>query len=201
MGRLVVSFAVGLVVLSANSVLACDEAVPPPGGFPNNPIAVSPDGSFRDGNYRLEISGQFFKPNIDGGPIRNIGGGRIGQRQVELAGCSSADRLLFVDCTTGEAIIIWGIPVLEPVDLGDGTSFVCVEGGSCSSIALLQPPFGPISLSSETKVSQVRAIAEVEGYGMVTDVSGELKGVRRRDRYDPFLGCKLFYPDSAGAQN
>lgn len=201
MGRATIAIIVAMASLAATNVLACDAAVPPPGGFPNRPITVSADGSFRDGNFRLEIRGQVFKPSVGGGPIRDIGGGRVGQRQFQFEGCSSSERLLFVDCTTNESIMIYGKQVLEPVALGDGSFIACVSGGTCSSIALIQPPFGPIALSAETTIAQVRAVAEANRFGTVIDVSGELRGIRRRDRYDPYLGCKLFYPDSAGAQN
>ena len=75
-----------------------------------------------------------------------------------------------------------------------------VPGGHiASSITEIQHPKGPIRLS-KMSVSEVAAVAKAYDYTFTVDVMGEIGKMRKKNRYDPFMGCKIFYPDSIGAK-
>lgn len=101
-------------------------------------------------------------------------------------GCEGAFQdLLVVDCTTGSAILVGGL--LNGPD--DDVLF---------SARALQPPYGPLALTPATTIPDVAALAAREGWSVVTDVPAF--AIRRgpQNAFDPFMGCRIFYPGSAG---
>jgi hypothetical protein len=62
------------------------------------------DGSFTD------AASDDFDYGFDGGPVRDLGGGRVGQVLTTTITCYGEQWLLFADCTAGSAIIVPGLP-------------------------------------------------------------------------------------------
>lgn len=171
--------AAALVALAPTASLACPPA--DPGAAFDLPVVTTSDGSFERASENDEAS-VFY-----GEPARDIGGGRVGQRIVEGM-CLPAQLLLFADCTTGEAIVVHGIPVLADD-----------EAGFSTSVRALQPPRGPLALTAATTVAEVAAMAAREGWRVTTDVQGLAAARGPGNRFDPFMGCRVLYPGSAGA--
>ena len=145
------------------------------------PISVAPDCSFsgaEDHQWR----------SLRGGPAVDLGGEAVGQR-IEFFSCSITESLLVVDCQNREMISIFGEPV-HPAGVVPNHY----------SVDLLYPPGGAIQLTSETTVGQLVVISEAEGYSYHTNVLDRLNRMEPHNRYDPYCGCRLFYPESAGAQ-
>jgi hypothetical protein len=157
-------------VLGPVAVSACEPL--PPDRIPDDrPITVYSDGSFIDAS---DDDGWY---SFGGGPARDIGGGRVGQ-VLAFEECDTvSEHLLVVDCTTGSAILV---------------------AGNYSTRAL-QPPHGPLALTPATTVAEVAALAAREGWRVETDVMGWAGERERRNRFDPFMGCEIFYPGSVGA--
>ena len=122
-----------------------------------------------------------------------VGGGRVGQVIETEGGCQVAQDLLFVDCTTGSAIMVAG-RADGPRELHEREWF-----GYVTSARALQPPYGPLALSASTTVAEVAALAAREGWRVETDVPGYAAERGRRNAFDPFMGCEIFYPGSVGA--
>jgi hypothetical protein len=162
---------------------------PDPSRMPEDrPLVVHPDGSFqnasRDDGATL----------LEGRPVRDIGGGRVGQ-VIESEGLCTRDQdLLFVDCTAGSAIIIHGL--LEDYREPDEE---WLHPPSRSTRAL-QPPHGPLALTASTTVEEVAGIAASQGWSVEADVASLAAERGPQNRFDPFLGCQIFYPGSTGAR-
>ncbi|MFZ0097919.1 MAG: hypothetical protein WAK98_05515, partial [Gemmobacter sp.] len=115
------------------------------------------------------------------------------QKISDVWGCSGYDqRLLFVDCNALEAIFVEGIEDPDAVSIAGR--------GANRSIAEIQYPKGPISFTKDTTVSKVEAIAKKHGFRYSRDVYGDYDFLSKKKRYNPYQGCKIFYPDSPGAK-
>ena len=151
----------------------------------DTPITVYSDGSFKDASADDSVT--FLRGN----PVRDIGGGRTGQI-IETNGgsCGQFQALLFVDCSTGQAIIINGVPpATQPAD---GPELF-------ESTRALQPPEGPLALTQVTTVAEVATLAAAQGWRVQIDMPAMIAAMTPLNRYDPFVGCKIFYSDLAGA--
>jgi hypothetical protein len=149
---------------------------------PDLPLTLYSDGSFVHAETNLDYS------SFSGRPVRDIGGGRVGQ-VFQYSACEPAAQwLLFVDCTTGSAIMVAGIggPVAE------------AEGLYMSTTAL-QAPNGPLALTPATTVAEVAAVAAREGLQVETDVPAYAAARGPQNAFNPFYGCRIFYPGSVGA--
>ncbi|OJY33564.1 MAG: hypothetical protein BGP11_22070 [Rhodobacterales bacterium 65-51] len=160
------------------------------------PIDLRPDGSFevivdRHGG-KVGREGVIAE-TLHGKAIRNLGGGRTGQKIYSSYACSGGiERLLFVDCNALEAIAVDGIYDPEAIPLGG------VDAGT--SIAMIQYPKGHLRFTEKTTVAQVEAIARKHGYRFSRDVYSDYDTLSEAKRYNPYQGCKIFYPDSPGAK-
>lgn len=172
---------VGLAVPTIGS--ACSVLSPPLFKI-DKAISVAADGSFENAG-EVDNYGAYY-----GKPIVDVGNGRVGQRIIQAWGCSSGQTLLFVDCTTKEMIQV----------SGTHTDDMVPAGHIASSITEIQYPKGPIRLT-KMSVSEVAAVAKKHDYTFSVDVMGELGKMRKKNRYDPFMGCKIFYPESIGAKS
>ena len=166
-------------------------------GPPPAMIEVGADCSFKDVDYSGFEPDGYVADVLKGGPARDRGNGRIGQRLFSTM-CGEFERLLFVDCTTGQATIIDGSvdPALPEDDRGYGVPEL---------IKYIQPPYGPIEIGPQSTVDGVTKIAKSAGLSVwaVDRILGSEAGPYRSvdDQYDYTCGCKLFYPDSVGAKN
>jgi hypothetical protein len=144
-------------------------------------VTVWSDGSFDGAALADNWNG------LSGQPIRDIGGGRVGQA-IEYRGCGTAQWLLFADCTTGSALLVAGL---------DGP--VAREQGLALSTHDLQRPHGPLALTPDVTVADVLALARAEGWTVRTDVEAWAQERGPHNAIDPFMGCEIFYPGSVGA--
>ena len=126
--------------------------------------------------------------NIEGFPVRDRGNMRIGQRIATAYFCGRYEELLFVDCSAKELVVLQGKP--NPTDLG-----------AYNIVDQIQKPKGPIEITGSSTVSGLINTAEGSGIGYYTDLVARLNRDKRKNRFDPYCGCKLFYPGSAGTQN
>jgi hypothetical protein len=174
---------VGLVMAWAGMADACEGPMRPAFWF-DEPITIAADGSFTKG-------GDSYGFDLVGRPIVDMGDGRIGQRLRRESACRYDEKLLVVDCNTTEIIVIDG-----RVDPDNQDSFGM---GPSTTIDMLYPPYGKIRLTRSITVSDLVQIARSEGYEFETDLLVAFGGGKKKNRYDPFNGCEIFYPDSAGA--
>ncbi|MCX7299744.1 MAG: hypothetical protein NTX73_05075 [Rhodobacterales bacterium] len=174
---------VGLVMAWAGMAHACEGPKPPLFWY-DEPITIAADGSFTNG-------GEIFGFDLVGRPVVDIGDGKIGQRLRREGLCRIQEQLLVVDCNTTEIIVVDGrVDPDHSLDLGMGRS---------TTIDMLYPPYGKIRLTRAITVSDLVQIARSEGYEFETDLLVAFGGGKKKNRYDPFYGCEIFYPDSAGA--
>jgi hypothetical protein len=115
----------------------------------------------------------------------------VGQVLEEDPNCDVLQRLLFVECTTGSAIVVHGIEPEDPIWTD--------EGLLAESALMLQPPHGPLALTASTTVADVAGIAAREGWTVETDLPRYAAQRGRQNAFDPFMGCEIFYPGSVGA--
>jgi hypothetical protein len=175
------TFLTALALLIAGPALACD--IPPePKVWSDAKIDIAADGSFVE-------AGRIWSGSIDGGPVTDLGKGRVAQKITLSFACDTHESLLFVDCRTGQTITLLGQYVAEE-------SF---GGGSTTRIDRLQAPKGAIRWSKVDTLDNLAKVAARNGYEIGRDATEEVAAMRRRDRYDPYNGCKMFYSDSAGA--
>lgn len=150
----------------------------------DKPIKINSDGSF-------EEAGDDFYASLSGKAPVDIGGGKIGQRIVVGGFCSYGERLLVVDCISLEAIVIYGRD--DPDDPGIG------GGMPPDKLAMVYPPHGKIRLTKSVTIAELAAISKAEGYHYDADPRKTFASVKKKNRYNPFTGCKVLYPDSPGA--
>lgn len=124
-----------------------------------------------------------------GRAVVDLGGGKIGQRHEHGHACSAGETLMVVDCTTAEVITIEGVYI--------------VNNGAMPTVqsvtALQKAGGGSISLGPKVTVDGLAKISDAQGYDYVRG-SALYDQVEARNRVDPYCGCKLHYPDSAGAR-
>lgn len=174
----------------------------------DNRMRVSTDGSFTNANI-ADPSGIFLSFPSDrrvdapytetlhdtaqGNAVQDRGNGRIAQKIVfSNYSCNASEALLFVDCNGPEAILLFG--ALPPDKISPA-------GMSLTSIAAIQPPLGPISIRATSTVKDLARIARRAGIEYLVSPAPLFAGTPERDRYDILSGCRLFYPDLAGAGN
>ena len=156
----------------------------------------------------------------------DFGNGRTGQLIVSSMSCPYQEKLHFVDCNTGESVSVDGVyeqSIQQAVDNGE---YVMLGGDLL--IKYIQPPFGAVGISSQSIAESVSAAAKAAGYKWSSDILIDLrsdnvsrtewlemggvypemephrryaKSRKARREFDAVCGCKIFYPDSPGAQN
>jgi hypothetical protein len=179
-----------LTLLAPMTARACEPVpVPELREGPDSPAVLYSDGSFD------QAGTDDWWEFLDGRPLRDIGGGRVGQVIVAgLGNCLFYERLLVVDCTRAEGILVDGLsPPPGPSEPGP------MSQSLEASARALQPPYGPLALTSATTVAEVAALAAREGWNAYTDIRGWAASRGPQNAFDPFMGCKIFYPNSVGA--
>jgi len=66
--------------------------------------------------------------------------------------------------------------------------------------ANLRPPEGPIVVSAASTIAELENAAATAGFRATTDVVAQIALMEPRNRFDPFVGCRIHYPDSHGAE-
>ena len=176
-----------LAVFIPSASLACSLGSLPPwieAVAGNQRIKTQPDCSFDGAGHSIAAVG-------NGEPSLDNGNGIISQvLSFGKHHCSVDEYVLVADCSTGKALLILGLP--DP--MGDGY-------GTIHSAGLLLKAAGPFSVKKGNSLEALAAEARRLGTTVNADVEGFVTSLRRKDRFDPLCGCKLSYPDSAGAEN
>lgn len=180
----------------ASASVACEvEGADYPSDFVTEHFAHNPDGSFhifaydirKDNGRRIKSeNGKYWVLSYVGHAVMDIGGGRVAQVVSGLPDsyCPNNERLLFIDCTTSEAILLQGRS----------------KGEGLLTVRQIQPPYGPIGLTKDITVGEVAAIATKHEISFTRDLEVMNANVIKRMRVNPYQGCKIFYPDSPGAK-
>ncbi len=128
------------------------------------------------------------------GRATDLGNGRV-QQVLEN---TDRSHVLLADCNTREATILQGaVTEVEESSCGLAYSYAPITGDNA-----------PMSLSVGSSLHELVYFAALHG---MTEIDandhffrfrsgGGWQPVGRKDRFDLFCGCKLFYPDSPGAQ-
>ena len=151
----------------------------------NQRVKTNPDCSFRRAGKTMEDVGE-------GQPALDIGNGRVSQ--VVSFGehsCMVDEFLIVQDCGTGDTVMLRGL--IDPANDG-GT-------GIQHSVRMLAERVAPLSFNEAVSLDAMSARAQQVGSSVSADVKDFLMPFRKKDRFDPNCGCKLFYPESTGAQN
>ncbi len=170
-----------LLAIAPVGAFACEGAMQPY----DKQISKNDDCSFANAG-----EGRFGHGS--GAAVVDLGASKVGQKlSFGRDGCNIDEVLLFADCSSGEMIQIGGIRLDTDVD---------VAGAYYTHIRNIQQPIGPIGLTEQTTVGQLIAISEKHDFRYTTDIDAVVNSLKRRNRYDPSCGCKLYYPDSPGAK-
>ena len=97
-----------------------------------------------------------------------------------------------VDCLSLEGILIDGLEVRNGGYIGGAGPDVIVD--------LLYSPKGKIRLTKSVTIEKLAAVSRAEGYDFTTNLQAAFATEKKKNRYNPFNGCKIFYPDSPGAR-
>ena len=104
--------------------------------------------------------------------------------------CGIYQSLLVTDCGSGEAILI---------DAPEGNPPHSLGGAPDREIKDLYAPRGKLRLTAGSDIAQLAGQARTYGYRHTTDVASRINQMKNKNRYNPFCGCAVLYPDSAGA--
>jgi hypothetical protein len=167
--------------------LACSDAPDP---F-NNFMVVRKDGSFKNADSE---PGMWGRDSLRGDAVSDRGNGRVMQVVAQGSACFTIEYLVFVDCSSDEAIALWGHPPPPP-----GPDEGVIAGLIFFGVEFIQPPHGPINATGQDTVETLTEQASATGIRY---------SVRGGEDGDDFLwthypwnkGCKMFYPDSKGAK-
>ncbi|MEM8850577.1 MAG: hypothetical protein AAGE03_11150 [Pseudomonadota bacterium] len=206
MQRLVAYLTALFFGLIGGTAAACVLLPAPPKYF------VKPVQTFVDGAFEVEIEGG--RSYVLGEPVRAVGNGLITQVVRYGIPCPPMPEfLLIVDCKSTEVLRINGVYPREArremakalqaareIHGPGAVSFATPSDPWASlSVRNLFPPEGPLSITQDTEISMLRAAAEEEGFEVEADLLGRISEMKPSQRYDPFFGCRIFYPESRGA--
>ncbi len=167
-------------VASAGSAFACSLEEDPT--WRDQPISVAPNGSFQHAEDSEHLK-------LSGGMIVDLGGKRVAQRITLTTACGGVfERLLFADCHQAEVVSILGAENLDQP-----------YGWRDELVDLIQIPIGAIDVREITSAAELVSIAYENDYKVSLSVEQQIANMKRRNRYDPFNGCKIYYPESRGA--
>jgi hypothetical protein len=159
------------VVLVPGAAGACEISVPEV----NQQMSVGADCSF-------ELAGPL--DTWRGDQAQDLGGGVIVQEHDNNA-CGPDEELLVVDCSTATASVVFGLPT---------------EDGWGRRLDGLLHPNGPVTIYRGMTAEEL--LRQVQRHGApVDDWQSTIRAVETipGDMPDPYCGCRLFYPGSAGA--
>ncbi|MGR3492561.1 MAG: hypothetical protein ACU0DW_10920 [Shimia sp.] len=167
---------------------------------PPAPFSLLGDRAVRQG-ASCAFTGAHHNDNVgkyEGEAAIDIGGGLVGQKLIyDPSGCDHLEDLVVLDCAAGEMAAFSG--TTSSVAVNEDGALVPIVGPSSSSIRALQPPHGPLALSSQTTLTRLIALAEGANIHTLRDPEELFAAPGEGNRFDVWCGCKRFYPGSAGA--
>jgi hypothetical protein len=148
----------------------------------DRPIRANPDCSFTHaGRTAFDVG--------EGSATEDLGKGRVSQIiSFGEHACSINEYALVTDCRSQKALLIRGADNPD----GGGT-------GVIHSVDIVVKPDGPISLREGRSISELADRARKRGFTVVSDVEAFVLALRKKNRFDPFCGCKVYYPEFAEA--
>jgi hypothetical protein len=162
------------------NVIVCEMA-PKPFWHVDNRIRVSTDCSFKN-------AGDEWGHFLEGNSAVDIGGGRVGQRWIS-SGCGTYETVVFTDCNSKEVVEVSGVCTANT----NNHSGIDLKGKSTSA-DLLFPPYGNLTLASNSTIPEIQELANKNGYGISTNRLELIGSMKKRNQMDAFCGCKLYYP-------
>ena len=200
-------FAFVVSVVAAHSANACDPqfATLQQAQETAWPLKTLKDCSFTDVDASSDDNESFDTRYVIGLPVRDLGNGRVAQRLSEEY-CSVTEHLLFVDCSSGESVLIRGVEEPGNAAIGYFRRYL---------IQFIQKPYGKIEVTPTSTVDNLTRTAKSSGLTVIGDVNRYLETgysipdgrvvyspaprfSMAMDRYDINCGCKLFYPELPG---
>lgn len=176
------------ISLGARQVSACEAPIDT--DAPNLPTKVGSQCSFEHAGLGNGLGGD--KVTVFGLEAKNQGSEIVTQIiTYSTYGCNGHQILLVADCEQPGVIGIEGVyPPFEEQIAGGNFSFAERAVGPNGRIRLLKN----MSLTEMIeKARDAELDVHLDAYELLADWSSE-------DQFDPMCGCKLNYPDSAGAR-
>lgn len=185
-------FCVTAASVSANAANACEPVLDP--RSPSE-IRLSSKRVAVDSQCRTINAGVKDWKSL--GPARDLGNGVIQQ----VLGNEDQSRVLLADCNIREATILRGkVTSTTETSCGLEFTFAALDGQN----AMMRFDSGA-SYQELIDLALAKGAAEISPseyfFKFSKDWETKLYPVSRKDRFDLLCGCKLFYPDSAGAKN
>jgi hypothetical protein len=188
------------------------------------PLKVNPKP--RQSDQDCSFSGYGVTGQWSGRPVMDFGDGKVAQLVVSSESCPYLEKLHFVDCTTGLSVNINGVYEPSIQRSADNKEYLMLGGDL--KIKYIQPPYGSVSISSQSTAKSVTAVARSAGYEWSSDILSDLRAsnndtlkwfeMGKQDsslrpfyryaksqsaglEFDAMCGCKRYYPESLGAKN
>ena len=138
----------------------------------------------------------WFDPvhQVHSGEAFRLGPQTIGQR-VDRRIYGTAEFLVVADCESQEVIAFEGKPSGGTV-LDDGTIVHSSCDENTSDIGLLLAPTGPIRLTAQSTLDQLRSDADRNNVDYEFGPEAVTMKLPRNRAYDPFCGCKILWQSS-----
>jgi hypothetical protein len=121
---------------------------------------------------------------VNGRAAMDLGRGRVGQ---EIFPGILGQEFVVADCNTSEVIAI------TPPDI-PGTETSC---GFDTDLSVLTPP--KAKYENRSVMSDIVSDARARGLKVNLAIEAINDRFKKRDQFNLFCGCKIFYPDSIGA--
>lgn len=194
-GQIVLAF---VLMVLAPEASACEPAEHQSGaGY----TMMSDDGSLQkhDESQLLTLSadGAFESATVgayntaSGAPVIDLSDGKILQVIGTGHACFYAEYLFFMDCNRDDSIVLSGKENLED-DFTIGLPPRLVQ--------YIQPPFGPVDITSSSTVGTLAEIAEGAKISFVRHASDFFEEDRDLKRVGYRRACQIMYPNSPGAK-
>lgn len=143
-------------------------------------------------NCAFDRGGPYDGGDITGNAIQAFGAQLTVQVITNHYACNPGDALLVVDCADARLILISSVPHPRDAEY--------VVTAPPTPLKNIMRPRGEIRLTRKTSLDRLERTARRMKYPYTKDPSGTyFAGIETSKGFDPFCGCKLYYPGSAGA--
>ncbi|PTX56542.1 hypothetical protein C8N43_1201 [Litoreibacter ponti] len=202
--RFHILLAIACVLLTAKAAVACslDATI----HYVDQPIDVSEDGSFVEAGDR---------PNhvVSGLKIKAIGRGLTAQTILSGTPCPPmSEYLILADCNDGDLLRLYGtynrkdrLAIEKSIAAyreqhGRDPFIAPYFPRSGLKVAHLVSPNGPMEFTKNVSIASIEAMARTHDLEYTRQVSVQLDAMAERNRFNPFAGCSIHYPESQMAQ-
>lgn len=146
--------------------------------------------------------------DVNGPPAIQAGNNSIAQILHQSAGCYPNSYLLYVDCESQEMVFLES----NVADFGFGPGVVPDEYKSTSEpvvvpfarydVGVHLDPNGPIDIHASGGMADVIETASSENVQVHSGLAAEalIDELFGADEFDPYCGCRVHFPNSAGAR-